>query len=154
MVIRMDVKTNFNRIWYAPTLSGLIANRREGLILAGAAGVHLGLYMAGLPAWACPVRAATGIPCPGCGLTTATGQLLHGEFVASFQTHAFAPVFLVGSVLLMVATLLPGRYHKRAMEAISRFESRTGILSWVLSGLVFYWGARLIGFIPFNIPGY
>jgi len=150
----MNAATSIKSAWYAPTLSSLIANRRDGLILAGAAGVHLGLYMAGLPAWTCPIRAATGIPCPGCGLTTATGQLLHGDIITSLQTHAFAPVFLLGSFLLTVTTLLPGEYHKRVTEAISRFESRTGILSWVLSGLVFYWGARLIGFIPFNIPGY
>ena len=150
----MDAKTQFTHVWYAPVLSGLITNRKEGLILAGAAGVHLGLYMTGLPAWACPIRAATGVPCPGCGLTTATAQLLHGDFSASFQTHAFASVFLFGIGVLMVASILPGRYHKRVVETISGFEMRTGILSWVLSGLMFYWGARLTGLLPFNIPGY
>ena len=150
----MNLTANVNRIWYSPTLSSLIANRKEGLILTGAAGVHLGLYMFGLPTWACPIRAATGVPCPGCGLTTATAQFLHGDFLDSFQTHAFAPVFLLGTILLMLAVVMPGQYHEKIVRKISRFEIRTGILSWVLFGLVFYWGARLIGLLPFNIPGY
>ena len=150
----MEATTQFKRTWNAPILAGLIANRKEGLILAGAAGVHMSLFMTGLPVWSCPIRAATGVPCPGCGLTTATAQLLHGDLTASFQSHAFAPVFLVGISVLMIASIMPGQVHKRVVEAISRFEMRTGMMSWILSTLVFYWGARLTGLLPFNIPGY
>jgi len=47
-------------------------------------------------AGACPFKAVFGIPCPGCGLTAAVDELVHGHVLASLRTHAFAPIFLAG----------------------------------------------------------
>ena len=50
-----------------------------------------GLHPA-LPGWPCPLRALTGIPCPTCFLTRATGAALRGDLPSSLQLHAFGPV--------------------------------------------------------------
>ena len=124
-------------------------DRRAGLIIFLAGGVHLGLNLAGLPGWVCPIRAATGTPCPGCGLTTAAVQLLHGNFVESLETHAFAPVFLLALLVMAAALILPSNPRQQLITFVERLERRFGVTAWMLFGLVVYWGIRLIGFVSF-----
>lgn len=42
----------------------------------------------------CPFRLATGLWCPGCGLTRATHHLLTGDVVSALRFNAFVAVFL------------------------------------------------------------
>ena len=42
----------------------------------------------------CPVRAALGIPCPGCGMTRATHLLAHGDVRGALRMHPL--VFVLG----------------------------------------------------------
>jgi len=135
------------RTWFTPFFSTLIENRTEGLAIVGAGALLVGLHLAGLPGWACPFKSLTGIPCPGCGLTTATGELLHGEFLASLNTHAFAGIFLAAYLVLAVVLFLPEEQRRSAVAWIAMFERRTGITSLVLSALMIYWGFRLAGLI-------
>jgi len=134
-------------IWFSPLYSKLLESRRESLILAGAGAVHLGLNLMGLPGWVCPIRAATGIPCPGCGLTTASMELLKGDVLGSLHTHAFAPVFVLALLIMLILLVLPDRTRQNLISGIARMEALTGITSWVLLGLFVYWGARLPGLL-------
>ena len=113
----------------------------------GVGGVQLGLHLLGLPGWACPFRAVFGVPCPGCGLTTALGELLHGRLLESLRTHAFAPIFLVVFFILLLSILLPDEQRRKLVNAMIILEGRTGITAWVLSGLMLYWGIRLFGLV-------
>ena len=133
------------RILFSPVLSQILENRRDSLVIGGAGAIHVGLSLAGLPAWVCPIRAATGIPCPGCGLTTATMELMRGDVSASFQTHAFAPVFLAVILLMLVALILPTEPRQRLVSGLARLETRTGLTAWILLALFLYWGVRLPG---------
>lgn len=130
---------------FSPVLSTVLENRRESLILVGAGIVHVGLNLAGLPGWVCPMRAATGIPCPGCGLTTAAVQLLHGDFIGSIHTHAFAPIFIATIIVMLAALILPGEPRQKFISAFARLETRSGLTAWLLLALFLYWGARLSG---------
>lgn len=49
----------------------------------------------------CPLRWATGIPCPGCGLTTAAVDLVHGHALASLGDNPA----LMGLAMLTVVTV-------------------------------------------------
>lgn len=139
-----SIKDGFVSAWHSPIFSRLLENRREGLIIVGAGILHLGLSLAGLPAWNCPILAATGVPCPGCGLTTATMELVRGDFAASFQTHAFAPIFLFTLLVAGITLALPESKRYNVVVQIARFETRSGIVPWVLSLLMLYWALRLI----------
>ncbi len=134
----------FNQIWYAPAFSSILENRPEVMFIAGAGAVHLGLRFAGLPGWNCPILAATGVPCPGCGLTLAIIELVHGNFTQSFHTHAFAPIFLFAFLVIALTLVLPESQRVNIIARISRFETRNGITAWVLSLLMLYWAFRLI----------
>jgi hypothetical protein len=127
-----------------PILAPLLVKRWESLLLAGVAALQVGLTYAGLPGWICPIKAALGVPCPGCGLSTAVGLLLHGKWHAAFSTHAFAPIFLSGIIMVAVVAMLPGRLHREAVCRIAVLEQRTGVMAFLLLSLIFYWGLRLL----------
>ena len=61
----------------------------------------------------CPLRSLTGLPCPGCGLTTASVALVRGDVVASAAANpailglAVLSVVAVPLLLLRVAGLVP-----------------------------------------------
>ena len=131
------------KAWFAPVLSTFIKERTESLVLAGVGVAQVGLVYAHLPGWPCPFKAAFGIPCPGCGLSTACSLLLHGQWQKSLQTHAFAPFFLLGIVVVIGGCLLPGQLRDLFIQRIRAFESRTGLTAWFLVSLFLYWGLRL-----------
>ena len=127
----------------SPLLASLVTRRRDGLILVGVGAAQIGLFLAHLPGWPCPFKAVFGIPCPGCGLTTAIGELLRGDWRASLATHAFAPVFVLAFLVMGVAVALPEAQRRRFVDFIARIERRSGISALVLCALFIYWGLRL-----------
>jgi hypothetical protein len=143
--VLLDVNRSVRKLWQTPLLATLLANRTESVCLVGAGAVHVALNLAGLPGWVCPIRAVTGVPCPGCGLTTASVQLLHGDLAGSLHTHAFAPLFLALIALMVSALLLPDESRQKFVTSIARFEAQSGITVWLLLALFLYWGARLPG---------
>jgi len=143
------MNTTFHQTWYTPAFSSLLENRREGLLIAGAGVLHLGLSLAGLPGWECPFLAVTGIPCPGCGLTHATMQFLRGDVISSLQTHAFAPILLFALAVMFFALILPEKYRQALIATVKGVEMRSGLTSLLLSALMLYWCVRLMGILPF-----
>ena len=125
-------------------LASLMSERTTSLVMGGVVGLQFGLVTAGLPGWPCPFKAVFGIPCPGCGLSTAVGFLLHGNWQAAMTKHAFAPVFLLGAMLVLGVSLLPEPWRVTAIQKISMIEKRTGITAWIMLGLLVYWGFRLL----------
>jgi hypothetical protein len=131
-------------LWHQPVFSTILESRVETAAIVGFGVVHLGLGMMGLSFWNCPVLAATGIPCPGCGLTRATMQLFHGNISDSLQTHAFAPIFLMALLLMTTVLVLPNSVGTKIINFVNRLETRNGITAWVFFSLMFYWAFRLI----------
>jgi hypothetical protein len=127
-------------------ISTLLRDRKFGLILTGAAGLHIGLLSLGLPSWDCPFFKLTGIPCPGCGLSRACLLLLRGEVRASIKFHAFAPIFLVLISILIIGTLLPRSLNESLVHKAETLERQSGLTIIILGGLILYWLARLLFF--------
>jgi hypothetical protein len=113
-------------------------------VITGACVAQVGLFALTGHGWQCPIRAALGIPCPGCGLTHATMLLFQGKWRDSLSEHAFAPFFLLGLVLVAVVSLLPGKWRDSVVNLVTVVERRTGITALVLIALMGYWGIRLL----------
>jgi Protein of unknown function (DUF2752) len=127
-------------------LATILRDRRFGVVLIGALGIHGLLALLGLPGWQCPLLRLTGVPCPGCGLTRACLLLVRGELQASIRFHAFAPVFLVLIAILIVGTLLPRTVAEPFINKAEELERQTGITIAILGGLILYWLVRLLLF--------
>jgi hypothetical protein len=143
-----DQKTPYRlvRQSFRPLLfSYLLRNRKIALLLLGIALLQLGLVSGALVGWQCPVQTTLGIPCPGCGLSKAIIALVRGEWRAALFEHAFAPVFLLGYILMMAVVALPGRQYRLVVRWVAVIERRTGLVLCVLLGLVVYWLVRLVG---------
>ncbi len=123
--------------------TALLADRPLALALCGAATVQLGLRIAGLAGWPCPFLSATGVPCPGCGLSRAAVELLGGHVADALARHAFAPGALVGLGLLLAAAVLAAGPRARLIGWVGRIEARTRFAAWFLGALLLYWALRL-----------
>jgi hypothetical protein len=128
---------------FSPIMASVMQKRTEAIFISGVVVAQGALVATGLPGWPCPVRHLLGIPCPGCGLTRATGALLHGEWHTSLALHAFAPLFLLAFALIGLSVLLPERQRRALVRAIETIEHRTGITTILLACLMLYWLIRL-----------
>jgi Protein of unknown function (DUF2752) len=139
-----DIAVRVRQALTTPILAPILEDRILPFILTVVGPVQVGLLAIGQHGWQCPIKAVLGIPCPGCGLSTATLLLLKGRWRESLAVHAFAPVFLVGLVMIAVVSLLPGRWRSPAIATIAALERHTGVVAIVLLALVGYWGIRLL----------
>src|SRR5262245_22286270 len=73
-------------------------------LLLAAASVYLFTFEPGKTGFfpLCPFRWLTGFTCPGCGITRALHQILHGHFLAAFELN---PLFLISIPFLLFALL-------------------------------------------------
>ncbi|HEV7869562.1 MAG TPA: DUF2752 domain-containing protein [Chthoniobacteraceae bacterium] len=124
-------------------LFGLILQTRAlCAALAGASVLHVGLQLAGLEGWRCPAMQTFGLPCPGCGLSRACAALVRGDWLESFQLHAFAPVVLFGMTLITLGAVLPKDAHRGFVRLVSEWERRTAITPLLLGAFCLYWLLR------------
>lgn len=133
-----------DRTQFASPFASLLDNRKVALAVTWAAAAHGGLMWAGFGGWPCPLMGATGLPCPGCGLSRATAALLRGDWQTSLAFHAFAPVAVLALALLAGSALLPEAQRGRFIRKVEGFERSTRLSAVLLVGLVVYWLARLL----------
>lgn len=101
------------------------------LLVAAAAWILRERGPGGLPFWpGCLLRKATGIECPGCGMTRASYAMLHGRLGEAFALNpvgmVLLPLALIGLSLEVAGwvrgrplalRLRPGRYGSRIILA-------------------------------------
>lgn len=61
--------------------------RRAGILALVLAALPAVVLVLGLGWYRCPILAATGVPCPGCGMTRGAAALLRLDFAGAWQSH-------------------------------------------------------------------
>jgi Protein of unknown function (DUF2752) len=84
----MSVSARHHTGRWLPSATGVIGVAALGY-LAAFDPAHRGVPVS------CPLHAATGWWCPGCGLTRATHHLLQGDVTGALSRHLLAPMVLV-----------------------------------------------------------
>ena len=93
----------------------------------------------GLPAL-CPLKALTGVFCPGCGITRALICCGHGEFLRALVLHPLAPLCYLLLIVFTVLRLFPSVTLPPKPVRVGSF-----LFLFALLGL---WGIRLLGWLP------
>jgi Protein of unknown function (DUF2752) len=128
------------------SFASLFSDRASCQIVSGFAATHLALVGLGLPSWQCPFRYGLGIPCPGCGLTRAVKAFVQGDWQQAIAIHAFAPVVMVGLVLVIGGALLPEPQKIQIKRHLDGWEQQTRITVLLISLFLIYWLIRIIFF--------
>lgn len=103
--------------------------RRHKTLLAGAgllcAGLFYGYVLIPLGLRIpCPFHLATGLRCPGCGVTDLCLGLLHGRFIPGYNYG-----------LVLIAPWIPA-----ALWLQRRRPRAAGVLTWILAAAALAWG--------------
>ena len=98
--------------------------------------------IAWFPGWSCPLRHATGVPCPTCFLTRSVSASLNGELSDAFNFHLLGPPTALFLIYWSFKSLKSGLLYP--------FKIRSKI--YYLLGIIFiiYWCYRLISYYLFG----
>src|SRR5437764_964703 len=110
------------RLWLAPHA---FAAAWFGLFLAIVTPPH------GTGTTVCWIKAATGLPCPGCGLTRSMSCALHGMLAESWEYHPFGMFIFLVLLMLAAISVCSAGYKQTLREFIA---TRPGLFTSV------YWG--------------
>ena len=95
----------------------------------------------------CPFRLATGLPCPGCGLTRSWVYLAHGRWTDSVIAHPFGVVAAALVVALIVTVVRARARGDDPPELMSSFAVGGSSRSWA-AGLPLRWAGCCLRFQP------
>ncbi len=116
----------------------MLRERAVCIGLLGSGVVLVGMNLLGWPSWLCPFHEATGLPCPGCGLTRGMSALAHGDVKAAVVWHPFTPLFALAALHMLLALVLPATMRAKMIVAIEHLERSTGFVLITLFCLVVY----------------
>ena len=128
-----------------PTLLASILRERPvcvGFLVAGV--ILVTAQVLGITVYVCPLQAATGLPCPGCGLTRGTTALLRGDVQQALAFHPFSPLAVLCILLLVLSVALPPSPRQKMLNRIESLERRTGLGLLGLLALMAYGAYRLM----------
>ena len=54
----------------------------------------------------CPFKLATGLPCPGCGLSHSIISISHGNFIEAVNQHLLGPIVYLFLIIILFKTLI------------------------------------------------
>ena len=107
----------------------------------------------------CPTATFLGLPCPGCGLTRATLELVHGHLGAAIALHPLAPLIsplFAGLTAKAALDYVRGPSTERGDDA-KRARRTTRLGAALLVALMAVWLLRFAGLfggpVPVQSPG-
>ena len=89
-----------------------------------------------LPGYSCPIRHATGVPCPSCFLTRSICASLGGDFFNAFKIHLFGPPLAIFLIIWSILSL-----RRKTLLKIN-IKSKFFYIGFLI--FLMYWVYRLI----------
>ena len=96
-----------------------------------------------LPGYSCPIRHATGVPCPSCFLTRSICASLGGDFLNAFKIHLFGPPLAIFLVMWSILSL------KRKKLLIINFKRKFFFIGFLF--FLIYWAYRIFMYFILEI---
>jgi|LSQX01.2.fsa_nt_gb hypothetical protein len=87
----------------------------------------------------CLFRAATHLPCPLCGLTTAFARTGRGDFTGAFEAHLLGPMLYVSTVVIALSCLLALISGARVLQKIVDALYSPMLAYWLAVMLIIAW---------------
>jgi drug/metabolite transporter (DMT)-like permease len=115
-------------------------------ILVGLGGVLLAGRAIGVHAPPCPFRTATGVPCPGCGMTRLADAVVHGRIGDAVAADPAGVAILVA--LVVVAAVYAVTVLVRKGDPPSWIGGPIVIGGFVVLGAVHWATTAVNGFLP------
>jgi hypothetical protein len=138
MACWLQLRATATEIFRFPAFAWVCRDRRLGAAFLATGAVLGAANSAGIPLVLCPLKAATGLDCPGCGITRGVVACCRGRWAEAMHLHAFSPAVLAAALVVGITLALPGRARARWVAAIESAERRTGASSLILSGILIY----------------
>ena len=131
-------------LFFRPMIAPILQDPMILRILSALALIQLLVTLLGVQGWQCPVKGSVGLACPGCGLSTAMVALILGDWQTAFSIHAFAPLFVMALILMVLLSFLPRRFNRIIVERLAALERNRGVTVLFLIAFFGYWGVRFI----------
>jgi hypothetical protein len=93
----------------------------------------------------CPLRALTGYPCPGCGMTRAFCSIGHGELARAIGYNALSPLVFLAVLGVWAHALATILKLEGARAALERMMPGARAARLLLALTLVWWLARLKG---------
>ncbi|HYH84597.1 MAG TPA: DUF2752 domain-containing protein [Pyrinomonadaceae bacterium] len=93
----------------------------------------------------CPLRALTGYPCPGCGMTRAFCAIGHGEFALAVGYNALSPLLFLAMFGVWAHALATILKLEGARAALERMMPGARAAKLLLALTLVWWVVRLKG---------
>lgn len=94
----------------------------------------------GLPL--CALKLATGVSCPGCGMTRGLAAIVRGDPAAGVKYHAFAPIVALAAVGAWAALGLGLLVRRDLLPDFNSHKVQVACLAFIAAFIV-YWLSRL-----------
>jgi hypothetical protein len=91
----------------------------------------------------CPLRALTGYPCPGCGMTRAFCAIGHGEFARAVGYNALSPLVFLAALAVWTHALVTVLKLDGARAALERLLPGARGAKLLLALTLMWWLVRL-----------
>lgn len=94
----------------------------------------------GLPP--CGFLLVTGLPCPGCGLTTAFSAMMHGDLVAAARANPFGVLLFAATAASLPVSLVGAVRALPILDTLDRFHVDRVLMTLALASIG-TWAVRL-----------
>ncbi|MCK4342569.1 MAG: DUF2752 domain-containing protein [Phycisphaerae bacterium] len=97
----------------------------------------------GLGVPVCWMKHATGMPCPGCGLSRSLSSSVRGDFATAWKQHPCGPILLPIFAGIVVVALLPISARRRFFRWVGRHPRLVnGLYGLLIAGFLTFGTAR------------